>query len=790
MNSANAIYIKQFQDVLKNSGVLIQFIIYPAMAFMMTTLIGSVPGMPDSQFVTMFAGMFVGMALIGSVAPAIAEDRGRNSLRFLLMAGVKSHEYLMGIGGVFLTFSLIGCVAFALLMPGASIIQMLIMILSMMLGCIASITLGAIIGMMSKNEQEAISISSLAGLVISFGPFIANISQNETMLRVFRVLYTMNFVFEQERANVMLENFGIILANVVLLALVFTWAYSKNQNEGKNEGKNEGGFAMNKKAVGTILTAAILGAVGIRGLMWHNAGFIATDNAKVATVTIPVSSNGAGVLERFMLHEGQMVTTDEVLGWVEGGVAMRAPVDGLIIQTNAVQGQLVAPMETVALISDTNSVHVQANIEETDILDIYVGQRAYVSIDTFGRTRFAGHVTSIGSTALPSTSLGSSRPTLLVPVEITVTDDVNLDRLIGVNASVRIPLRQNNSSLVVHAAESEPVTEANEINVAGTVQSATSRNIYTTLGFTIDRIYAQVGDYVQEGQILAGLDTSSLELSITQQKLLIDQARQSGQVALNNARADLSTNLSTNLSSSANMQIVSAESSLSTAQAALRDATLAIERIERDLANTYALYSAGIITSDNMRTAETALENAINRYNDARTNLDNAQATLHAANVNASAAAAQDTQRLRGQVVAAETATNIDHMIVALEKLELQLSEATIVSPISGQVTAVIATEGAVGMGVLFTVEDTNNLEIITSFREYGLASVTPGMEVGITSAGTGDTIYTGYISRINPAATASSASSIVEFEATVNVVPQETNLRIGMNTRLNIPLD
>jgi len=156
---------------------------------------------------------------------------------------------------------------------------------------------------------------------------------------------------------------------------------------------------------------------------------------------IPVPANGAGVLERFALQEGQLVDADEILGWVEGGEAMRSPINGLVAHTNAVQGQRVSSMETVAVISDTSSVHVQANIEETDILNVRTGQRVYVNIDTFGSEQFAGYVASIGTTALPDTSLSTSRATLLIPVKVNLLDDVDLDRLIGVNASVRIPLR-------------------------------------------------------------------------------------------------------------------------------------------------------------------------------------------------------------------------------------------------------------------------------------------------------------------------------------------------------------
>ncbi|MCL1844498.1 MAG: efflux RND transporter periplasmic adaptor subunit [Defluviitaleaceae bacterium] len=434
-NSAAAIFIKQFSDVTKNPDALSQFIIYPAMAFIMTHLIEiNVPGMPESQFVTMFAKMFGGMAFIGATAGVIAEDIERNSLRFLLMAGVKSHEYLIGIGGVFLTFGIIGSAAFAIMMPNADFTQMIFMWTSLVMGVAASILIGAIIGMSATGQAGAVGLGSMLGLIISFGPFLATMSQNDTMMRIFRIFYTMNFVDIDTDTVTAVENFGIIGANILVFSLLFTIVYGKHNT-------NKGGAVVSKKAVATIMSVAIIGGAGIAAFFWHNAGFIATDNATVATRTIPVVASNGGVLERFSLREGQSVDANEILGWVEGGEAMRSPVDGLVMQTSAIQGQRVSTAETIAVISDTANVHIQANIEETDILNVHIGQRVYVRIDTFGRRRFEGYVANIGTAALPDMSLTNSRATLLVPVEVNLSDDVDLSRLIGVNADVRIPLR-------------------------------------------------------------------------------------------------------------------------------------------------------------------------------------------------------------------------------------------------------------------------------------------------------------------------------------------------------------
>ena len=61
-----------------------------------------------------------------------------------------------------------------------------------------------------------------------------------------------------------------------------------------------------------------------------------------------------------------------------------------------------------------------------------------------------------------------------------------------------------------------PAPSPNVITVRGMVESTETRNVYSTLGFMIDRVYVEVGDRVAEGQILGMLDTANLELTIAQ----------------------------------------------------------------------------------------------------------------------------------------------------------------------------------------------------------------------------------------------------------------------------------
>ena len=56
MRSARAMFKKQLLDTMKNRLILIQFIIMPVMAFLLTELVAKASDdIPDRMFVTMFA---------------------------------------------------------------------------------------------------------------------------------------------------------------------------------------------------------------------------------------------------------------------------------------------------------------------------------------------------------------------------------------------------------------------------------------------------------------------------------------------------------------------------------------------------------------------------------------------------------------------------------------------------------------------------------------------------------------------------------------------------------------
>jgi ABC-2 type transport system permease protein len=254
MKHIQAIFKKQLKDTFKNPSVLLQFIIYPVIAFIILRLIGNIEnmldfeGMPEDMLalaqeiaranmhtnmpdmMTMQATIFAGMGLIPIVAGIIAEDIEKKSLRFLMMAGVKPLSYLLGVGGVVFIAGFFTSVAFAFIgeFTGA---DFLIFTAAMMSAVAGSIVLGGIIGIFTKNQQAAQGLSLPVAVILGFGPMMAQF--NTDIARWLRVFYTqqLNVIADCLTTGAgetnLLHSFAVIWANIAVLIALFAFVFKK-----------------------------------------------------------------------------------------------------------------------------------------------------------------------------------------------------------------------------------------------------------------------------------------------------------------------------------------------------------------------------------------------------------------------------------------------------------------------------------------------------------------------------------------------------------------------------------
>ena len=390
----------------------------------------------------------------------------------------------------------------------------------------------------------------------------------------------------------------------------------------------------------------------------------------------------------------------------------------------------------------------------------------------------------------------------------------------------------------------QPGDLTESINIRGAVESTNRRDVHSTLNFLVDRVYAEVGDFVEAGDVLAVLDTADLDLNIRQQRAEMAAMDESNELNLRQSRR-VYDDARTNLNTGQNAQVLNAETTyrnaatnldiaqrnyenarddynspinaqMLQAQSTLALVAIELDNLQRTHDNNAILLAAGAISRTAYDNSETALTTAQSRFVDAAATLDNAETATRRALDNARdqlttaqvsydnavtalssarSGAGQEVDRLFSNVESSQIAINNEARLIAIERLERQLDDSIIVAPISGTVTASFATEGTLGSGLLFVIVDTDNLKITTRIREYDATQVQLGMAVEIRTDSTGAAVFDGEISSIDPTALRNAMGDIanigdVEFGAEITVLSTETPLLIGMNTRLTVIMD
>ena len=164
----------------------------------------------------------------------------------------------------------------------------------------------------------------------------------------------------------------------------------------------------------------------------------------------------------------------------------------------------------------------------------------------------------------------------------------------------------------------------NTVSLTGVVDTENGRKVYSTLSYLVESVNVEVGDTVEEGDVLAKLKTSDLELDIAQQQAAVDasnsQAAHQIEVsrkAYENAKENYENGLDSS-AISADQSVTQADYSVEQAKQQLESAKAAVSdaqenyRITRDQLN-------GNVTSaeEALRDAKDALSEAQSAYDSA-----------------------------------------------------------------------------------------------------------------------------------------------------------------------------
>jgi HlyD family secretion protein len=109
-----------------------------------------------------------------------------------------------------------------------------------------------------------------------------------------------------------------------------------------------------------------------------------------------------------------------------------APIDGVVSALNVEAGEIVItgtmnnPGTQIMVVSDLSRMLVRADVDETDVVDMQIGQKAKITVDALPDTHFAGTVIEIGNTAKRTLSAAADGQT---DFEVKVVFDDNVPQV-------------------------------------------------------------------------------------------------------------------------------------------------------------------------------------------------------------------------------------------------------------------------------------------------------------------------------------------------------------------------
>lgn len=130
-----------------------------------------------------------------------------------------------------------------------------------------------------------------------------------------------------------------------------------------------------------------------------------------------------------------------------------SPINGVITQLNVEEGENVVtgtmnqPGTVIMTISDLADMEVEVEIDETDIVDVRVGQKAEIEVDALADTLLAAHVTEVGNSGI--TKMGGTQEEATSFLVKVLVDEPHEVLKPGMTATVEIVTAVHDSVLNV-----------------------------------------------------------------------------------------------------------------------------------------------------------------------------------------------------------------------------------------------------------------------------------------------------------------------------------------------------
>ncbi len=130
---------------------------------------------------------------------------------------------------------------------------------------------------------------------------------------------------------------------------------------------------------------------------------------------------------------------------------LTSPINGVVTQLNVELGEVVVtgtmnnPGTVIMMLGDLAEMEVEAEVDETDMKDMQIGQPAEIKVDALKDTVLQGVVTTVGNAAVAKANLGGVGETVNFEVKVSVLS-VPPNLRPGMSATVKIQTAKRDSA--------------------------------------------------------------------------------------------------------------------------------------------------------------------------------------------------------------------------------------------------------------------------------------------------------------------------------------------------------
>lgn len=305
------------------------------------------------------------------------------------------------------------------------------------------------------------------------------------------------------------------------------------------------------------------------------------------------------------------------------------------------------------------------------------------------------------------------------------------------------------------------------ITANGTMVAIQSVNLSPKAAGIVKELYVEQGDRVAAGDVIARMDSSTLEAELAQAQANLSQAQ---------------ANLAKTRAGNTTAAIGQAQASVAQAEAQVREAQARLDLANDRVRRNETLAAEGAISRDQ-------LDEIISEANRARASVEQAQAGVREARRRL-----EDLQNGSRPEDIAVAEARVREAEGRVQAVSTQLEDTAVRAPFAGVITQKYATEGAFVTPT--TSASTNSsatstsvvalasgLEVLAEVPEVDISQISEEQAVEIVADAFPDQVFQGKVRLIAPAAV--EEQNVTSFQVRVALVTGKDKLRSGMNVDL-----